>query len=118
MWVYYKAPKHQTEGCIWVLGKRRVDPRVVRKGESQFAQICGKLTPQVDSRSEYATKILLVLWCKIPEGLIWVLINSLVVGENSPRQLTAEDQPVEPSLDASGACLDGIRPRENGTGPK
>ena len=39
----------------------------------------GKLTSKVNSRSEYATKILLVLWCKIIEGLIWVLVNSLVV---------------------------------------
>ena len=33
---------------------------------------------EVNSRSEYATKILLVLWCKIIERLIWVLVNSLV----------------------------------------
>ena len=38
----------------------------------------GKLTSKVNSRSEYATEILLVLWCKIIE-LIWVLVNSLVV---------------------------------------
>ena len=61
MWVYYKAPKHQIEGRIWVLGKRRVEPRVVRKSESQFAQICGILTPKFDPRSEYAKKILLVV---------------------------------------------------------
>ena len=37
----------------------------------------GKLTSKVNSRSEYATKILSVVWCKII-GLIWVLVHSLV----------------------------------------
>jgi len=39
----------------------------------------GKLTSKVNSRSEYATKILLVVWCKIIEGLVWVLVHSRVV---------------------------------------
>ena len=36
---------------------------------------------QFDKRG--ATKILLVLWCKIIEGLIWVLVNSLVVVDST-----------------------------------
>ena len=38
----------------------------------------GKLTSKVNFLSEYATKILLVVWCKII-GLIWVLVHSRVV---------------------------------------
>ena len=53
--------------------------------ESQFAQICG----QIDFKSQFAfgicNKILLVLWCKIIEGLIWVLVSSLVARATKGR---------------------------------
>ena len=39
----------------------------------------GELTSKVNSRLEYATKIILVVWCKIVEGRIWVLVPSRVV---------------------------------------
>jgi len=37
-------------------------------------KIMGELTPKVNSRSEYATQMLLVVWCKIIEGRIWALV--------------------------------------------
>ena len=39
----------------------------------------GKLTKKSIRVRNMQQKILLVLWCKIIEGLIWVLVNSLVV---------------------------------------
>jgi len=50
--------------------------------EVKSPRFVGKLTPKVNSRSEYATKILLVAWCKAIEGLIWVLVHSRVVPHN------------------------------------
>ena len=34
----------------------------------------GEVTPQANLRSENATEILLVVWCKIIEGRNWILV--------------------------------------------